>query len=101
LLRIPTSSNKDEEGIVIEKFEIKELPYGIKQPSTIINTHSDMRDLYNRKARLEYWINRINKDFYGNNRTDVLKFIETIPEKEEYFNYYKIYYCNTPNKKTI
>jgi hypothetical protein len=60
-----------------------------------------MRDLYNRKARLEDWINRINKDLYGNDRIDVLKFVETVQEKDEYFNCYKIYYCNTSIKKTI
>jgi hypothetical protein len=35
-----------------------------------------MRDLYNRKARLDYWIDRIDKDLDGNDRTDVLKFVE-------------------------
>jgi site-specific recombinase XerD len=42
-----------------------------------------MRDLYNRKARLEYWINRINKDLDGNDRTDVLKFVEIMQEKDQ------------------
>lgn len=42
-----------------------------------------MRDLYNRKARLEYWIDRINKDLDGNDRKDVLKFVEIMQEKNQ------------------
>ena len=42
-----------------------------------------MRDLYNRKARLNYWIDRINKDLDGNDRRDVLKFVEIMQEKDQ------------------
>ena len=42
-----------------------------------------MRDLYNRKARLDYWIVRINKDLDGNDRRDVLKFVEIMQEKDQ------------------
>jgi site-specific recombinase XerD len=42
-----------------------------------------MRDLYNRKARLNYWIDRINKDLDGNDRIDVLKFVEIMQEKDQ------------------
>ena len=43
-----------------------------------------MRDLYNRKARLDYWIDRINKDLDDvNDRKDVLKFVEIMQEKDQ------------------
>ncbi len=42
-----------------------------------------MRDLYNRKARLDYWIDRINKDLEGDDRKDVLKFVEVMQEKDQ------------------
>jgi site-specific recombinase XerD len=42
-----------------------------------------MRDLYNRKARLDYWINRISEDLDGNDRKDVLKFVEIMQEKDQ------------------
>jgi len=42
-----------------------------------------MRDLYNRKVRLEYWIDRINKDLDGNDKRDVLKFVEIMQEKDQ------------------
>ncbi len=42
-----------------------------------------MRDLYNRKTRLAYWIDRINKDLDGNDRNDVLKFVEIMQEKDQ------------------
>ena len=37
-----------------------------------------MKDLYNRKAPLSYWIDRINIDLDGNDRKDGLKFNEII-----------------------
>ena len=42
-----------------------------------------MRDLYNRKARLDYWIDRINKDLDGSDKSDVLKFVEIMQEKDQ------------------
>jgi len=42
-----------------------------------------MRDLYNRKARLEYWIQRANTDLSGTDKTDVLKFIESLQDREK------------------
>jgi hypothetical protein len=41
-----------------------------------------MRDLYNRKARREYSIDRI-KDLDGNDRQNVLKFVEIMQEKDQ------------------
>ena len=41
-----------------------------------------MRDLYHRKQRLEYWINRINNDLKESDRNDVLKLVEHMQDKE-------------------
>lgn len=43
-----------------------------------------MRDLYNRKARLQYCIARIEKYLDdGNDRTDLLKFVEIMQKKDQ------------------
>jgi hypothetical protein len=41
-----------------------------------------MRDLYNRKQRLEYWIQRVNTDLHGMDKSDLLKLIEYMQDKE-------------------
>jgi hypothetical protein len=41
-----------------------------------------MRDLYHRKERLEYWINRINNDLNESDRDDVLKLVEHMQDRE-------------------
>jgi len=43
-----------------------------------------MRDLYNRKAKLEYWIQRIYTDLKDNepDKNDVLKFVTSLQEKD-------------------
>ena len=40
-----------------------------------------MRDLYNRKKKLDYWIDRIHKDLDEYDKKDVLKFLEIMEEK--------------------
>jgi site-specific recombinase XerD len=44
-----------------------------------------MRDLYNRKARLEYWIERIHTDLKDNecDKNDILKFVNHLQEKDK------------------
>src|SRR5437867_9295694 len=42
-----------------------------------------MRDLYNRKAKLEYWIQRVNTDLHGTDKSDLLKFIQHMEDKEK------------------
>jgi hypothetical protein len=37
-----------------------------------------MRDLYNRKKKLDYWIERIHKDLDINDKQDALKFFKII-----------------------
>ena len=41
-----------------------------------------MRDLYNREKRLVYWIERIKTNLDGNDRNDVLKFVDIMPQKK-------------------
>jgi hypothetical protein len=50
--------NKDEVGVVI------------------------MRDLYNRKAKLDYWIQRVNTGLLGTDKSDLVKLIEHMQDKE-------------------
>jgi hypothetical protein len=42
-----------------------------------------MRDLYNRKKKLDYWIERIHKDLDIADKNDVLKFLEIMQEKDQ------------------
>jgi site-specific recombinase XerD len=41
-----------------------------------------MRDLYHRKERLAYWLNRIDTDLKEPDKTDILKFIRYMQDKE-------------------
>jgi site-specific recombinase XerD len=42
-----------------------------------------MRDLYNRKKKLDYWIDRIHKDLDTSDKKDALKFLEMMQEKDQ------------------
>ncbi len=42
-----------------------------------------MRDLYNRKKKLDYWTDRIHKDLDEHDKRDVLKFLEIMQEKDQ------------------
>jgi hypothetical protein len=41
-----------------------------------------MRDLYNRPKRLADWIKRVNEDVDEPDRTDILKLIEDMQDRE-------------------
>ncbi len=41
-----------------------------------------MRDLYNRRKKLVDWIKRVNDDVDEPDRTDILKLIEQMQDKE-------------------
>jgi hypothetical protein len=41
-----------------------------------------LRDLYKRKATLEYWINRVKTDLVGTDRDDLLILIEYMQDRE-------------------
>jgi len=42
-----------------------------------------MRDLYNRKYKLEYWIQRVNTDLLGKDKSDLLKLIDTCRNRSD------------------
>jgi light-regulated signal transduction histidine kinase (bacteriophytochrome) len=42
-----------------------------------------MRDLYNRKKKLDYWTEKIHKDLDEDDKIDVLKFLEIMQEKDQ------------------
>jgi hypothetical protein len=42
-----------------------------------------MRDLYNRKKKLDYWTERIHTDLDKYDKRDVLKFLEIMQEKDQ------------------
>ena len=52
------------------------------RPNTLLEDNQ-MRDLYNRKKKLEYWINKIHSVLNGDDKTDVLKFVEIMQEKDQ------------------
>ena len=45
--------------------------------------NDQMRDLYNRKKKLDYWTDRIHKDLDEYDKKDVLKFLEIMQEKNQ------------------
>jgi integrase len=52
-------------------------------PDLSIDTNSyEMRDLYHRQDRLAYWIRRVNTDLQDPDRTDVLKLVEHMQDRE-------------------
>lgn len=55
----------------------------ILKKSPRINTNAySLRDLYDRKAKLVYWVNRINMDLYDTDKSDVLKLVRYMQDKE-------------------
>jgi hypothetical protein len=53
----------------------------VPELSIVINGY-EMRDLYHRQDRLAYWIRRINTDLQDPDRTDVLKLVEHMQDRE-------------------
>jgi hypothetical protein len=45
--------------------------------------NDQMRDLYNRKKKLDYWTERIHTDLDEHDKKDVLKFLEIMQEKDQ------------------
>jgi len=81
-LRVPTQKYK-ETSIKEDTKDEKRRTYANKQLCHITDSHFEMRDLYNRKKRLDYWIGKIHQDLDGNDKTDVLKFLEIMQEKDQ------------------
>ncbi|HSF50413.1 MAG TPA: site-specific integrase [Nitrososphaeraceae archaeon] len=55
-------------------FKIQQEQYGYNKDT--------MRDLYHRKDRLKYWMNRIHSDLEEPDRSDVLQLVENMQERE-------------------
>jgi len=51
-------------------------------PSHSINTQYVMRDLYNRKKKIVYWVERVHTDLHDKDRADVLKLVEYMQDRE-------------------
>ena len=79
-LRVP--SNEYEENNV-KASTIHFVSNGNKHQTTSIQSFFEMRDLYSRKERLEYRTERIHKDLKGTDKSDLLKFLEIMEEKEQ------------------
>jgi hypothetical protein len=52
------------------------------QSNPHIKISYEMRDLYHRKEKLAYWLNRANTELQELDKTDVLKLIQFMPDKE-------------------
>jgi hypothetical protein len=55
------------------------------QSNPHINTSYEMRDLYHRKEKLAYWINRAKTELQEPDKTDVLNFIQFMHDREVYY----------------
>jgi hypothetical protein len=60
-----------------------------KKPTEIYNNFLNepdvggtMRDLYKRKQKLEYWIQKVNTDLHGTDKSDLLKLIQHMQDRE-------------------
>ena len=87
-VRIPTSANincirinpkTDKSSIIQEKNDNSSDRYKIVK----LFENNQMRDLYNRKKKLDYWTGRIHKDLDEHDKRDVLKFLEIMQEKDQ------------------
>ena len=62
---------------------------------------NQMRDLYNRKKKIDYWIGKIYSVLDEDDKNDILKFLEIMQKKEsKHSNYYSMHQYNYPNKET-
>jgi hypothetical protein len=72
-----------ESSVRCPKTETENLILGIHHQTS--DSKYEMRDLYNRKVRLERWIERIHTDLKDNepDKQDILKFVEHLQEKDK------------------
>ena len=52
------------------------------QSNVHVNVNYEMRDLYHRKQKLAYWLNRAHTELQEPDKTDVLSFIQFMQDKE-------------------
>lgn len=90
-LRIPIK--KEKQKLQNKALDVKKTEIDISKDFGGISKNScGMRDLYNRKQRLKYCIDRIQSDFSGRDKIDLLKFLEIIQRKrQEYYNNFCFY----------
>jgi hypothetical protein len=80
-VRIPTSTNihltrinpKTDKNSIVQQNNNNDSSDKYKIVKLFENTQ--MRDLYNRKKKLDYWTDRIYKDLDEHDKKDVLKFL--------------------------
>jgi hypothetical protein len=94
-VRIPTSTNIDDiisinretdTRSIVNQQEKENHNYSSDDKYKValsFKNNYQMRDLYNRKKKLDYWINRIHKDLDEHDKKDVLKFLEIMQEKDQ------------------
>ena len=91
-VRIPTSIdyyyNKNNKEYINSKTDTSLIVqqknnYSDKYKVVKLFENYKMWDLYNRKKKLDYWIERIHKDLDGHDKKDVLKFLEIMYEKDQ------------------
>jgi integrase/recombinase XerD len=93
-VRIPTSLNNNNNNNNNNNKEINHQISNIKIQNNVYNNNDNyknikpvennqMRDLYNRKKKLDYWIDRIHKDLDTSDKKDALKFLEIMQEKDQ------------------
>jgi hypothetical protein len=83
LVQIPKIKNNKKvrcEQISATNFAIKDI--GKLTSSNNNKTIFEMRDLYSRQKKLAYWTNRIDTDFQEPDRTDVLKLVQHMQDKD-------------------
>ena len=88
-VRIPISTDfknnteyiisKTDTTSIIQKNKISNDKYKVAK----LLEYDQMRDLYNRKKKLEYWTDRIHQDLDEHDKKDVLKFLEIMQEKDQ------------------
>ena len=81
-LQIPTEKASKKIGNKRLYTETTEINIG-NDIHNISKKSCELRDIYNRKQRLKYCIGRINADFSGRDKIDLLKFLEIMQEKDQ------------------
>jgi hypothetical protein len=80
-LRVPL--HEFEEKNVKETSLLHCVSNGNKQPVTSIKSPFEIRDIYCRKQRLEYWTKKIHTDLVRTDKNDLLKFLKIMEKKDQ------------------
>ena len=90
-LRIPTPANincvrinpKTDKNSIVQQQKENNNYYSDNYKVAKLFEDYQMRNLYNRKKKLDYWTERIHKDLDEHDKKDVLKFLEIMQEKDQ------------------